>query len=68
MNIFKIGVVGNGFVGNAVNKGFSYYHEVKVYDIDKSRTTDTFENVINQEIVFVCLPTPMFKNTFECDI
>ena len=68
MNIFKIGVIGNGFVGNAVNKGFSYYHDVKVYDVDKSRTTDTFENVINQEIIFVCLPTPMFKNTSECDI
>lgn len=67
MNKFKIGIIGNGFVGNAVNKGFSYDHEVKIYDVNKSKSSHSFEETINQEIVFVCLPTPMFKETLDCD-
>lgn len=68
MKKFKIGIVGNGFVGNAINKGMSQYHDVKIYDIDVNKSSDSFENVINQDIIFVCLPTPMFKESLDCDL
>lgn len=68
MNQFKIGIVGNGFVGNAINKGLNHYHNVKIYDVNESKSTDVLSDVINQEIVFVCLPTPMYKDTLDCNL
>ena len=55
----KIGVIGNGFVGNAVASGFKKYAEIRVHDIDPLRSTHDFENTISCDYVFVCLPTPM---------
>lgn len=63
----SIGVVGNGFVGSAIVKGFLQYNDVKVYDANESKASHSLEEVIKQDVVFVCLPTPMFKDTFECD-
>jgi len=68
MQKFKIGIIGNGFVGNAINKGLNHYHDVKIYDVNQSKSTDTFEDTIKQDIVFVCLPTPMFKDSLNCDL
>ena len=65
----RIGIVGCGFVGNAIRQGFSKYMPVQVYDkYDKKRTTtDSFEELVNCcDILFICLPTPM-KRTGECD-
>ena len=46
-NRTKIGVVGNGFVGNAVQFGFSQKvgcdAEVRVYDKDPSKSTHELE-------------------------
>lgn len=64
----KIGVIGNGFVGGAIVKGFVQYNDVKVYDTNPLKTINSFSETINQDIVFVCLPTPMIKNTFDCDL
>jgi nucleotide sugar dehydrogenase len=68
MRDFKIGIIGNGFVGNAINKGFGNYYDVIVYDVDETKSTNTLKEVINRDVVFVCLPTPMYKNTFDCDL
>ena len=54
-----IGVIGNGFVGNAVAKGFEEHVEVFIYDLDKNKTTHTFTETLQCDYVFVCLPTPM---------
>ena len=55
-----IGVIGNGFVGNAIAKGFQgKVSEVRVYDIDKDKTTHGYVETINSDYIFVCLPTPM---------
>ena len=54
-----IGVVGNGFVGNAVAKGFENFVNVRVYDVDSERRTNTLKETLNTDFVFVCLPTPM---------
>lgn len=67
MQKFKIGIVGNGFVGGAICRGLNHYHDIKIYDISESKRTHDLLETIQQEIVFVCLPTPMFKDTFECD-
>lgn len=55
----SIGVIGNGFVGSAVVYAFKQDCDVKIYDVDVNRSTSTFESTIDQDIIFVCLPTPM---------
>ena len=63
----KIGIVGNGFVGNAVRNGFSPNvgcdAEVKVYDKNPSKSTDRLIDVVNDsDFVFVSVPTPSFMS------
>jgi UDPglucose 6-dehydrogenase len=55
----SIGVIGNGFVGSAVVYAFKQDCNVKIFDLDANRATNTFEETINQDIVFICVPTPM---------
>ena len=62
-----IGIVGNGFVGNAVYQNVRDKVETKIYDVDKNRSFNTLEEVLNQEFIFVCLPTPM-KMDGSCDL
>ena len=59
----KIGVVGNGFVGAAVKFGFSPQvgcdAEVRVYDINPSKSTHKLEETVNKsDFVFLSVPTP----------
>ncbi len=59
----RIGVVGRGFVGSAVQFGFSPQvgcdAEVRVYDIDPSKSTHTLEETVNEsDFVFLSVPTP----------
>ena len=64
----NIGIVGKGFVGNAIYEGLKNFYNILVYDIDQSKSNSTIENVIEQSnIIFQCLPTPMKKNG-ECDL
>jgi UDPglucose 6-dehydrogenase len=66
----SIGVVGCGFVGGAIAKGFQHYaDEVRAYDIDESKATHSFEDTVKCDVVFVCLPTPMKSVTgAECNL
>jgi len=60
-----IGIVGQGFVGNAINEGFSPYYKIRAYDKFKP-TYDTIESVVEySDVIFVCVPTPM-SETGEC--
>ncbi len=54
----KIGIVGHGFVGKAVDKGFS--KKVKKILIDPKLGT-SFDDLIEFEpdYIFICVPTPM---------
>ena len=59
----KIGIIGRGFVGSAVEFGFSAQTgcdaEVRVYDKDVSKSTHSLEDTINKsDVVFVSVPTP----------
>tara|TARA_B100000902_G_scaffold3377_1_gene4315 strand:- start:8013 stop:8846 length:834 start_codon:yes stop_codon:yes gene_type:complete len=63
-----IGIVGQGFVGNAVYQKFSKYYDVLTNDLDETKSTSTLENLITScETIFLCLPTPM-KPDGSCDL
>ncbi|KKL09140.1 hypothetical protein LCGC14_2568840 [marine sediment metagenome] len=55
----KIGIVGAGFVGRAIARGFSLTADVKIYDKDPKRSAHSFEEICNSDFIFLCLPTPM---------
>ena len=59
----KIGIIGRGFVGAAVQFGFSANTgcdaEVKVYDKDPNRSLNTLDEVVNEsDFIFLSVPTP----------
>ena len=58
----KVGVIGNGFVGEAISFAFSPTTDLRVYDIDPLRATHTKEEVDECEFIFVCVPTPMYRD------
>ena len=56
----SIGIIGQGFVGNAIYQKFKNYFDVLTYDLDKSKCNSTKENLIFKcNTIFLCLPTPM---------
>ncbi|MCK9417680.1 hypothetical protein M0Q97_13640 [Candidatus Dojkabacteria bacterium] len=69
MNNIKIGIIGVGFVGNAV---YSFYKKNNInvirLDLDKSKADfdnlDLFLNE-NPDYIFICVPTP--QNLNGCD-
>ena len=57
--MYKVGIIGNGFVGESQAFAFSPTAEVRVYDIDPLKATHTLSEVCECDFVFVCVPTPM---------
>ena len=62
MSKTKIGVIGNGFVGEAISFAFSSVADMYIFDTDPSRCLNDIECVHNCDFVFVCVPTPMFED------
>ena len=63
-----IGVIGAGFVGGAIINAFKNKH-LKFYDKNPKLSQDSFTDTINQDFVFVCVPTPMKdKLGSECNL
>jgi UDPglucose 6-dehydrogenase len=62
MKKFKVGVIGNGFVGEAISFAFSPVSNMYVYDTDPLRSLDDLESVHTCDFVFICVPTPMFED------
>ena len=62
MKKIKVGVIGNGFVGEAISFAFSSISEMYVYDIDPSRSLSDINLVHMCDFVFVCVPTPMYQD------
>jgi len=54
-----VGIIGNGFVGESQAFAFSPIADVRIYDINPLKATHTLEETLEQQFVFVCLPTPM---------
>ncbi len=64
----NIGIIGQGFVGNAVFQKFKNYYNVLTFDIEKDRCNSSLIEIKKKcKIVFVCVPTPM-NNDGSCDI
>lgn len=63
MSKFTIGIIGKGFVGNAVAQGFSsgagYDANILIYDKNPDLAQNSLEEVIDKSnFVFVSVPTP----------
>ena len=59
-----IGIIGKGFVGTAISKGFeSQGHKTICHDV---RLETKITDVVNCPIVYICVPTPSGDNG-ECD-
>ena len=58
----KIGIIGNGFVGNSIAFGFSPTHEIRIHDKDPKRNMNTMDEVLECDYVFVAVPTPMHED------
>ena len=59
----KIGIIGKGFVGSAVEYAFScdpnYKADIKVYDKNPDLSTHSIEETVNSsDIIFLSVPTP----------
>ena len=70
MKIQNVGIIGQGFVGDALKQTFSNHY--KVYTYDKfQKDLSTHKNIFNLsracELLFVCVPTPM-REDGSCDI
>ena len=64
----NIGIVGQGFVGTAVNEGLAKHYKIETYDIAKGSTCSSLKELHDKcDVIFVCLPTPM-KKTGECHL
>ena len=61
-----IGIIGNGFVGNAIYQGLRWHYKVLVYDIDPQRCVNKIGEVNRASCIFVCVPTPS-RDTGEID-
>ena len=56
----KIGIIGQGFVGNAVFQTFKNFYDIFTYDIKNELSNSSLEKIKRTcEIVFICVPTPM---------
>ena len=58
----KIGIIGNGFVGNAVFQGIREHFETLVYDLNPRRALHTFTQTSKADMIFICVPTPMTES------
>lgn len=66
----KIGIVGQGFVGTAVNEGMKNAYGIETYDKflrDRSTCSSIEELVKKVHVIFVCVPTPMRMDK-SCDV
>ena len=64
----KVGIIGQGFVGSAIREGLKTYYQILTYDLDERKCNSNLSDIIkNCEIIFQCLPTPMFHDG-QCDL
>ena len=64
---YKIGIIGGGFVGSATAWGLRPSVDVKIYDKEPKASTHSFEETIDSDFLFICVPTPP-KEDWTCDL
>ena len=65
MTHYKVGIIGNGFVGESQAFAFSPTSEVRVYDVNPLRSTHTLDETLQTDFVFICVPTPMRQDGLQ---
>ena len=68
--IDTIGIVGQGFVGGALNEGMKHAFNIETYDkfVSERSTCESLKCLVEKvDVVFVCLPTPM-RQDGSCDL
>ena len=70
MTDYKIGIIGLGYVGKAIENCFLSKYDLYTFDINKNCTEKNLDSlIIESNIIFICLPTPMKKDgTCNTDI
>lgn len=68
MDNLKVGIVGHGFVGKAVDFGFSLNVDKKIIDPKYNSIIDELIE-FDPDVIFICVPTPMSKSgAIDCSI
>lgn len=68
MTKLKLGIIGHGFVGTAVDNGFDKNVDKFIVDINKNNNTIQDLVEYNPSIVFICVPTPQQESHEDVDI
>ncbi len=58
----KVGIVGVGMVGGALNNYLQKRDDVEIFLYDKGRDLGSAEETNKADVVFICVPTPYNKN------
>lgn len=68
MTPLKLGIIGHGFVGTAVDNGFDKNVDKFIVDINKNK--NTIEDLIefDPSLIFVCVPTPQQDSHDDVDV
>ena len=66
MENLKIGIIGLGFVGGSILKSFSE-KKIIVKGYDNNRDSDTFDDCLDTDFLFLCLPTIFDNNINQYD-
>ena len=66
--IKEIGIVGQGFVGGSINSFFKNKVETHTFDLNGKCTCSSLDELVKKsELIFLCLPTPMYEDG-SCDL
>lgn len=62
----RVGIVGLGFVGEAIKHSLELSCDLVLVDIDTGKGPNTYQDLLTCEGIFVCVPTPLGDNG-TCD-
>lgn len=66
---YKIGIIGLGFVGEAIQQAYSehYPFQLVLIDIDPNKNRGNFQDLFSCDAIYICVPTPT-DSAGRCDV